>query len=223
MKRYTDLIKLIIGGKMIKNLSLALALLSLFSCGANMDNSENKGEPDGSHASAEWQIWAYSTAAPDFIGDFATVKDSNGKVIREGSNSWVCLAFNPMPEGGFNTPHDANPACGDAASLAWVDAYMNNTIPEMESDGWLWMLHGDTGVDNFRAYSEGDREGSNPIHFIESGPHLMLLPKDPKTIDTQTTDFDTGAPYVMFKDSPYVHLMIPTEGYYNYQPSAEPK
>ena len=100
---------------------------------------------------------------------------------------------------------------------------MNNTIPEMESDGWLWMLHGDTGVDNFRAYSEGDREGSNPIHFIESGPHLMLLPKDPKSLDTQTTDFNTGAPYVMFKGSPYVHLMIPTDGYYDYQPSAEPK
>ena len=144
-------------------------------------------------------------------------------MLREGTNGWVCVAFNPMPEGGFNTPHEANPACGDAASLAWVDAYMNNTIPEMESDGWLWMLHGDTGVDNFRAYSEGDREGSNPIHFIESGPHLMLLPKDPKSLDTQTTDFNTGAPYVMFKGSPYVHLMIPTDGYYDYQPSAEPK
>ena len=42
-------------------------------------------------------------------------------------------------------PHDANPACGDAASLAWVDAYMNNTIPEMESDGCcgcLWETEG---------------------------------------------------------------------------------
>ena len=61
------------------------------------------------------------------------------------------------------------------------------------------------------------------MHFIESGPHLMLLPKDPSSLDTQTTDFDTGAPYVMFKGTPYVHLMIPTEGYYEYQPSAEPK
>ena len=38
-----------------------------------------------------------------------------------------------MPEGGFNSPHDANPACGDAASLAWVDAYMNNTIPKWKA------------------------------------------------------------------------------------------
>ena len=114
------------------------------------------GEYD--NTSREWQIKTYSSAAPDFIGNFATIIGANGKVLREGSNGWVCLAFNPMPEGGFNSPHDANPACGDAASLAWVDAYMNNTIPEMESDGWLWMLHGDTGVDNFRAYSEGEIE-----------------------------------------------------------------
>ena len=179
-------------------------------------------EPYGSHASAKWQIWAYTSAAPDFIGDFASVKDGNGKVIREGTNGWVCLPFNPMPEKGFKTPHDGNPACADAASLAWVDAYMNNTIPKLESDGWMWMLHGDTGVDNFRAYSEGDREGSNPIHFIESVPHLMLY-QETQSLDTQTTDFDTGAPYVMFKGSPYVHLMIPTEGYYDYQKDSAPK
>ena len=207
---------------MLKKLSLIAILFSLISCGSNMNQSEDNGEPQGSHASAEWQIWAYTTSAPDFIGDFAAVQGGDGEVLREGTNGWVCLAFNPMPENGFETPHDANPACADAASLAWVDAYMNQTIPEMQSDGWMWMLHGDTGVDNFRAYSEGDREGSDPIHFIESGPHLMLLPKDPSSMEGQTTEFTSGAPYVMFKDTPYVHLMIPVEGYYEYQPNSSP-
>ena len=217
MKRYTDLNKIIIGEEMFKKY-IAICVVSLFAV-----NSTLADEPKVAHNSDEWQIWAYSTAAPDFIGNFATVKGANGEVLREGTNGWVCVAFNPMPEGGFNTPHDANPACGDAASLAWVDAYMNNTIPEMESDGWLWMLHGDTGVDNFRAYSEGDREGSNPIHFIESGPHLMLMPKDTKTIENFTTDFTKGEPYQMFKGTPYAHLMIPFEGYYMFQPEAAPK
>jgi len=53
-------------------------------------------EPSVAHSSAEWQIWAYSTAAPDFIGEFASVKGANGEVLREGSNGWVCLAFNPI-------------------------------------------------------------------------------------------------------------------------------
>ena len=30
-------------------------------------------------------------------------------------------------------------------------------------------------------------------------------------------DFNTGAPYVMFPGTPGAHVMIPTEGYYNYQ------
>ena len=51
----------------------------------------------------------------------------------------------------------------------------------------------------------------------------MLMPKDPASLGSQTTDFTTGAPYVMMKDTPYVHLMIPLEGYYDYQPEAAPK
>ena len=51
------------------------------------------GEPSGSHASEEWQIWAYTTSAPAFIGDLATVIGADGSVIREGSNGWRCEAF----------------------------------------------------------------------------------------------------------------------------------
>ena len=53
-------------------------------------------EPYGSHASDRWQIWAYSTAAPSFIGNFATIMGQNGKVLREGSNGWTCTATKPV-------------------------------------------------------------------------------------------------------------------------------
>ena len=36
-------------------------------------NGESSGEPSGPHTSVEWQIWAYSTAAPSFIAENATV------------------------------------------------------------------------------------------------------------------------------------------------------
>ena len=50
------------------------------------------GEPDVAHTSSEWQIWAYSTAAPSFIGERATVLDQNNDVLRQGSNGFgpVC-------------------------------------------------------------------------------------------------------------------------------------
>jgi hypothetical protein len=49
------------------------------------------------------------------------------------------------------------------------------------------------------------------------------MPKNPETIAAFSTDFTTGAPYQMFKGSPYAHLMIPFEGYYDYQPESAPK
>ena len=84
------------------------------------------------------------------------------------------------------------------------------------------MLNGDLGVDNFKPYTDGQKNAGHK-HFIESGAHLMLMPKDPSSMDGQSTDYTTGAPYVMFKGTPYVHLMIPVNGYYDYQPESAPK
>ncbi len=70
------------------------------------------------------------------------------------------------------------------------------------------MNHGDLGVDNFTLGTDGQKDAGH-AHYIESGPHLMLMPKDPSSLEGQSTDFTTGAPYVMFKGTPYAHLMIP--------------
>ena len=173
--------------------------------------------------SIDWEIEAYTTSAPDFIGNFATVISASGEVLREGSNGWTCLPFIAMPKMGFKTKNEAAPACADQNAMAWANAYLSQTEPKLENDGWIWMLHGDTGVDNFRPYSEGDEKNTDPKDWIYSGAHLMLMPKDPNSLGSQTTDFTIGAPYVMMKGTPYVHLMIPVEGYYDYQPESAPK
>ena len=51
-------------------------------------------EPTALHTSAEWQIWAYTTAAPSFIGSAAKVLDENNEVLREGSNGLTCMQGN---------------------------------------------------------------------------------------------------------------------------------
>ena len=55
------------------------------------------GEPEGPHDGAEWQIWAYSSAAPAPLGTHATVLGLDGSVLREGSNGWTCMVGNPRP------------------------------------------------------------------------------------------------------------------------------
>ena len=46
----------------------------------------------------------------------------------------------------------------------------------------------------------------------------MRFPKDPASLEGITTDFNSGAPYVMFDGTDYAHLMIPVDDYYKYQP-----
>jgi hypothetical protein len=208
----------------MKKVILFLVSILLISCEtAVVEKVDTNGEPEGPHTSAEWKIWAYSTAAPSFIASECTVVDVDGTVLREGTNGWTAMAANPRgpadPENGWKDPHEAMPMVGDAQSFAWVSAYFAGTKPEtsMESDGWAWMLHGDMGEDNTKA-GVLNKEDSVDGAWIESGAHLMLMPKDPSSLDGQTTDFNTGAPYVMFAGTDYAHLMIPVEGYYNYQP-----
>ena len=178
------------------------------------------GEPSGPHTSAEWQIWAYSTAAPSYIAKDATVLNEKMEVLREGTNGWTCLPVNPRgmsdPENGWKDAHEAMPLCGDAEVFKWISAYLSDEIPDMDYDGYAWMLHGDMGEDNStpKVMSKDDaKEG----HWIESGPHLMRMPKDPSSLDGMTTDFNSGAPYVMFSGTPYAHVMYPVQDYYKHQ------
>lgn len=195
--------------------------------GFRMSPLNTNGEPDGPHNSVEWKIWAYSSAAPSFIAANCSVVDVDGTVLREGTNGWTAMAANPRgmadPENGWKDPHEAMPMVGDAPAMQWAMAYMGGKTPEMDTDGWAWMLHGDMGEDNRKPKvidEDGVIKAKADEEWIESGAHLMLLPKDPASLEGQTTDFNSGAPYVMFKGTGYDHLMIPVEGYYDYQ---EPK
>ena len=71
----------------MKNFLSAMFLLTAVSIHAGHHESGHKGN------TVEWEIETYTSSAPDFIGDFATVVGASGKVIREGTNGWTCLPF----------------------------------------------------------------------------------------------------------------------------------
>ena len=184
------------------------------------EEANTNGEPAGPHTSVEWKIWALSTAAPSFIAANCTVVDVDQTVLREGTNGWTAMAGNPRgmsdPENGWKNTHEAMPMVMDGQAMKWAMAYMSKTKPEMDSDGWMWMLHGDMGEDNTKQLTL-NKEDAAEGQWIESGAHLMLMPKDPATLKGNTTDFNSGAPYIMFEGTGYDHLMIPVEGYFDYQ------
>ena len=188
-----------------------------------LNAGHHKEHDSMNHASANWQIQAYTSAAPNFIGDFATVIGGDGEILREGTNGWTCQSANPrpFPKGGWSDAHEAMPACFDSEGAKWMSAFMAGEKPDMERDTFMWMLHGDVGEDNTTA-GVLNKSDSVPGQWIESGPHLMLMPKDPTSLKNYSDDFTTGAPYVMFPGTEGAHLMIPLEGYYKYQPESQP-
>ena len=56
------------------------ALIFIISATVSAHDNHSHGNSD------EWQIKAYTSAAPAFIGDHATVISAAGKVLREGTN-----------------------------------------------------------------------------------------------------------------------------------------
>jgi hypothetical protein len=198
-----------------KKMNKLLAGLSIFALTATVSASE----PEAPHDGAEWQIWAYSTAAPAPLGTHATVLGLEGETLRKGTNGWTCMVGNPRPapEGGWESAHAAMPVCTDEVGMKWMTRFMAGQAPELERDTFMWMLHGDVGEDNTTAGVLNKADAEDPSQWIESGPHLMLLPKDPSSLNGMSTDFNTGAPYVMFPGTPGAHVMIPTDGYYEYQ------
>jgi hypothetical protein len=42
------------------------------------------------------------------------------------------------------------------------------------------------------------------------------MPADPSSLDGMTTDFNSGAPYVMFAGTTYAHVMYPMQDYFIY-------
>jgi len=140
---------------------------------------------------------ALSAAWPGMAGD-ATVVDWEGNVLREGSNGWTCM---PTPP---NLTIDA-PMCVDNEWKKWADAWQNKKDYAAESLGISYMLAGDGGASNIDPYAEGPTDDNE---WIREGAHLMIL-APAALLEAYPTDPQNGGPYVMWKGTPYAHLMVP--------------
>jgi hypothetical protein len=140
---------------------------------------------------------ALSAAWPG-MAENATVVDWDGNVLKEGSNGYTCM---PSP------PTAGGPMCMDDEWLKWADAWQNKTAYTAETIGISYMLAGDGngGGSNIDPYAEGPTDDNE---WIVEGPHLMIL-GPAALLDAIPTDPQNGGPYVMWKGTPYAHVMVP--------------
>jgi hypothetical protein len=136
-------------------------------------------------------------AAPASVSADATIMDVDGSVLRSGTNGWTC-----MP--GI-APGDDHPMCNDGV---WMDAMKAlEAKEEFSTDrlGISYMLQGDANVNNADPF---DTEQDPGEVWVQEGPHLMILvPK--AALEGISDDPASGGPYVMWKDTPYAHVMVP--------------
>jgi hypothetical protein len=144
-------------------------------------------------------IKAALSAAPPELAANASVQDWDGNVLKRGSNGFTCL---PTPPG---VPGNA-PMCLDAVWLEWAKAWESKTAPMLSGTGTGYMLAGDAGASNTDPFAHEDT-GDND--WVVSGPHVMVIVPDPKVLDNVTTDYTKGVPWVMWKGTPYAHIMVP--------------
>lgn len=149
----------------------------------------------------EERIALAKSAAPAAISDGATIV-VDGEVVVEGENGWVC-----MPD---TMPGDNAPLCNDAEWMELLTAVGTQSDYTADRIGISYMLQGEppgSGVSNSDPY-HADR--MNAHDYVETGPHLMIVvPKE--MLEGITDDPSQGGPYVMWKDTPYAHIMIPVD------------
>ena len=139
-----------------------------------------------------------TSAAPSDIGAKATVVDhSEGgkpRIVRQGSNDWVCMAHPEV-------------MCLDKNWQQWADAWINKRTPKLSGIGIAYMLQGDKGASNTDPYATAPAPNNA---WVVTPAHIMVLTSDPKLLDSLPTDPSSGGPWVMWKGTPYAHIMVPT-------------
>jgi hypothetical protein len=147
------------------------------------------------------------SAAPAAVSAKATILDWPAKegdtlpVLRAGGNGWNCLPDMPDTEGN-------DPMCLDASWMKWLEAYMSKTQPNISSVGIGYMVapggsHG-SNTDPYAMKATGDNQ------WAHHPPHIMIVVPDLKSLESISTDPNNGGPYVMYKGTPYAHIMAPT-------------
>jgi hypothetical protein len=148
----------------------------------------------------EAQIRSALSAAPPTLRGTVRVMDFQGNVLRDGPPGYTCL---PAP------PDLAGPMCLDAEWMRWLDAWAKREPFAATRVGVAYMLAGDTAQGGASNANPFDARPTADNDWMVEGPHVMLLFPDAAMLEALPTAHHGGGPYVMWKGTPYAHVMVP--------------
>ena len=178
------------------------ALLALVVLSAGQGMAQKKHTMGAASKMTKAQKIAFAMGAgPAEISRHATIMDmsdmSKPKQLRAGTNGWVCY---------YMVFWGSDAMCLDKEWQKWAEAWMNKTDLKIETTGIGYMLRGDNGGSNTDPYATGPTADNQ---WVKSPPHIMVLYADSKMLDAYPTDPKSGGPWVMWKGTPYAHVMVP--------------
>jgi hypothetical protein len=142
------------------------------------------------------------SAAPPALATTAPVVDWDNTVLRQGSGDYICRPTPPnhREKGG------REPMVLDKVWTAWADAWAKKRPFKADHVGVAYMLAGDAGASNIDPYAETETADNQ---WVVEGPHVMVIAPDPAQLEGLSTDPHNGGAYVMWKGTPYAHIMVP--------------
>lgn len=183
----------------MKKITTSLLLVCFVAAGTvQAQSSTNK--------SKQAKINSAQSAAPASVSENANIMDwpqqEGGEMVmlKEGTNGYTCLPDMPATSGN-------DPMCLDAPWMTWADAWMNKKDLKISTMGFGYMLQGgsaESNVDPFATAPTPDNEW-----ITDAVPHLMIIVPDASMLKGLPDKPDQGGPWVMWKNTPYVHIMVP--------------
>jgi hypothetical protein len=184
-------------------LYIALVLTLLTGC-----FSEGEANANATSSAAEDKIAEAMSAAPTAIAQHATIMDRPATpggapaLLRAGNNGWTCT---PSSDAAREAGRP-NPSCADERALEWFAARAARQIPQLEIVGIDYKLMGDNGASNIDPFATGPTADNE---WVVTGPHVIIFPPDVADLTGFPSDPGSGGPYVMWRSTPYAHLMVP--------------
>jgi hypothetical protein len=141
------------------------------------------------------------SAAPPEVAKTAIVKNWDGTVLKPGTGAYTCY-----PTRDSMKKRGKMSMCLDKTGVAWHDAWTNKKPFKANEVGIVYMLAGDVGSSNTDPYAEAPTSNNQ---WVEPGPHTMIIVPNAAELEGISTDPYGGGPFVMWKGTPYVHIMVP--------------
>jgi hypothetical protein len=152
------------------------------------------------------------SAAPDSVSSGATIMDwpatEGGKFVqlRAGKNGWVCYPSTPAATGAVGQ----DPMCLDPEFQKWATAWMTKKPPKLTGVGVAYMLQGDRGASVTDPFAMTAQAAKNK-DWVVAGPHVMVTTPNTAALNS-LPGLPAGTPWVMWKGTPYAHIMVPLKG-----------